>query len=567
MRLSHYFFATSKETPAEAELVSHQLMLKAGFIKSVASGLYSFLPMGYRVIDRITGIVKEEMDRIGGQQLLMPFVQPADLWIQSGRWEDYGPELLRFQDRKESSFVLSPTHEELITQLAGEVLNSYRKLPVFVYQIQIKFRDELRPRGGIIRAREFLMKDAYSFCQNDDQMRDIYDKMKDAYHRIFSRCGLNFKLVEAESGPIGGDISHEYIVTSSTGEDRVVECEECGYSSKLEKARSRLNEEENNEKMEKLTETSTPGAKSITEVSDLLNVSPTKLLKTIVYQTDKGFLGAVIRGDHQINEEKLKKVADVKELSLAHNNIIREKIGVEAGFVGPVGVDNWLLIADEAVMKGKNYVAGANKQDAHFVNVNPERDFSPNVVGDLRFVSSGDRCFFCGAPLKVTRGIEVGHLFQLGQRYSSLLGASFLDQEGEMHPLLMGCYGVGISRLPAAIIEQHNDRDGMIWPLEVAPFKIVVIPTNEKTFETSERIYFDLKDNITGDVLWDDRNVSAGVKFKDSDLIGIPLKIIVGNVFLKEGKIEIKKRKDGETVKVNSNQLLHKIREFIQHAG
>jgi len=562
MRLSNYFFSTSKEVPTEAELVSHKLMLKAGLIKSAASGLYSFLPMGYRVLDKITSIVKEEMDRVGAQQLLMPFVQPASLWIKSGRWNEYGQELLRFSDRKGSFFVLSPTHEELVTQLASEILNSYKKLPVVVYQIQIKFRDELRPRGGVIRAREFLMKDAYSFCGDEKQMREIYEKMRCAYERIFSRCGLNYKLVEAESGPIGGDISHEYVALSSTGEDKIIECEKCGYSSKFEKAQAQLIEEDS-EKMEALREVETPGIKSVTEVSSFLNLPPKKLLKTIIYQTEKGLLGAIVRGDHQVNEEKLKKIAGVKELNLASDKVIQEKIGVETGFVGPVDIDDWLLVVDETVMKGRNFVAGANKKDAHFINVNPGRDFSPHLIGDIRFVEPGDKCFVCGAPLKITRGIEVGHLFQLGERYSSAFGASFLDKEGKMHPIIMGCYGIGVSRLPAAIIEQHNDKDGIIWPMEIAPFKVVVIPTNERTFKFSEKIYFDLKKVLGDDVLWDDRDTSAGVKFKDSDLVGIPLKVIVGNALLKERKIEIKKRKSGEIIKIDETQLLEKVEELI----
>jgi len=426
MRLSHYLFFTTKQTPAEAELVSHKLMLKAGFIKPVAAGLYSFLPMGYRVLSKIISIVEEEMDKTGAQELLFPFVQPAELWKKSGRWEEYGEELLRFQDRKGSWFVLSPTHEELVTKLAGEILNSYKKLPVVVYQIQIKFRDELRPRGGTIRAREFLMKDAYSFCQDKDQMKKVYEEMQAAYERIFSRCGLRYKLVEAESGPIGGDISHEFIATASSGEDRIVECEQCGYSTKMEKAKSWIEVEEN----------------------------------------------------------------------------------------------------------------------------------------DINSILPEGRCPTCGASLRITRGIEIGHLFQLGQHYSRVLGASFLDQKGKLRPLLMGCYGIGISRLPAAIIEQNNDRDGIIWPKEVAPFSAVIISTNERVLDFSEKIYLELKESSM-DILWDDRAISAGVKFKDSDLIGIPLKIIIGNAFLREERIEIKKRNTGEVIKMGKVQLLQKLRELI----
>lgn len=431
MRLSQYLFFTTKQVPAEAQLISHQLMLRAGLIKSAASGLYSFLPLGYRVLDKIISLVREEMKGIEAEELLLPFVQPAQLWRKSGRWEEYGKELLRFQDRKGSSFVLSPTHEEIITELAAEILTSYKRLPVTVYQIQFKFRDELRPRGGVIRSKEFLMKDAYSFCQDGSQMRQIYQEMRSAYKRVFSRCGLEYKLVEAESGPIGGDVSHEFITFSSKGEDRIVSCKNCGYSSKLEKAISFAEER---------------------------------------------------KGDRE-EERPLEEVE------------------------------------------------------------NP-------------------RCPVCGASLEIARGLEVGHLFNLGYKYSSRLGAFFSDQEGKKCPLLMGCYGIGVSRLPAAIIEQNYDKDGIIWPKEIAPFKAVVIPTSERNFKFSQRVYRKLRKN-SKDILWDDRDVSAGVKFKDSDLIGIPLKIIVGKTLLKEGKIEVKKRENGEVIKINKEDFVHRMEELI----
>jgi len=562
VRLSKYLFFTAKEVPADTELTSHKLMLKAGLVRPVASGLYAFLPIGYRVLNKIISIVKEEMDRIGAQQLLLPFVQPAELWKKTGRWDEYGQELLRFQDRKGSWFVLSPTHEELITRLAGDILTSYRKLPVVVYQIQIKFRDEPRPRGGVIRSREFWMKDAYSFCQNDGQMGKIYKEMQSAYERIFSRCGLSYKVVEAESGPIGGDVSHEFISLAPNGEDRIVECDSCGYSAKLERARSRV-KMESKEREKALEEVDTPDVKTVDEVANFLNIPLAKILKTVVYQTERGLLGVVVRGDHQVNEDKLKKLVKLEELNLAPDELIYENIGVEVGFVGPVGVDNWYLVVDEAVMQGRNFVAGANKKDTHFINVNPGRDFSPEIIGDIRYVLPGDECPVCGASLKVKRGIEIGHLFKLGDRYSSKLGAFFLDQKGEKRPLIMGCYGIGISRLPAAIIEQNNDKDGIIWPREVAPFDCVVIPAGDEVFDFSKEVYLSLKDSPI-EVVWDDRDVSAGVKFKDSDLIGIPFKVIVGRTFLKEGKIEIKKRGSGEVIKVSKENLTAKLMELIQ---
>ena len=561
MRLSRYLFFTAKQTPSEAEFESHKLMLRAGLIKQVASGIYSFLPMGYRILEKVILIIREEMRRIGAEELLLPFVQPAELWKKSGRWDEYGRELLRFQDRKGSWFVLSPTHEELITELAAEILTSYKKLPVVVYQIGTKFRDELRPRGGVIRAREFLMKDAYSFCENDEDMKEIYENMRLAYERIFSRCGLNYRVVEAESGPIGGEVSHEFLAYTPAGEDKMVECEGCGYSAKIEKAVSfALTEEKENEKP--LEEVETPGVKSIESLVCFLNVPAEKLLKTIIYTTDKGYVAAVVRGDHDVNEEKLRKLLKVKELYLTPEEEVFEKLGIEVGFVGPSGIEGKIpLVVDKAVLQGRNFVAGANKKDTHFLNVNPGRDFTPSIVGDIRFVLEGEKCPFCNSSLRVKRGLEVGHLFNLGYRYSSSLGAFFLDRVGKKKPLLMGCYGIGVSRLPAAVIEQNHDENGIIWPREIAPFKVVIIPTSGETLGFSEKLYFDLRKNAI-DVLWDDRDVSPGVKFKDSDLIGIPLKIIIGNTFLKEGKVEIKKRRDGEIIKVKKEEIIQKLTEL-----
>jgi len=370
--------------------------------------------------------------------------------------------------------------------------SSYKKLPVVVYQIGTKFRDELRPRGGVIRAREFLMKDAYSFCENNEDMKEIYENMRLAYERIFSRCGLNYRVVEAESGPIGGEVSHEFLAYTPAGEDKMVECEGCGYSAKIEKA-----------------------------VSFAL-----------------------------------------KELYLTPEEEVFEKLGIEVGFVGPSGIEGKIpLVVDKAVLQGRNFVAGANKKDTHFLNVNPGRDFTPSIVGDIRFVLEGEKCPFCNSSLRVKRGLEVGHLFNLGYRYSSSLGAFFLDRVGKKKPLLMGCYGIGVSRLPAAVVEQNHDENGIIWPREIAPFKVVIIPTSGETLDFSEKLYFDLRKNAI-DVLWDDRDVSPGVKFKDSDLIGIPLKIIIGNTFLKEGKVEIKKRRDGEIIKVKKEEIIQKLTEL-----
>ncbi len=565
MRLSRYFICTCREVPREAESVSHQMMLKAGLIKKFSAGIYSYLPLGYRVLDKIIAIIKEEMDRIGAQQLLLPFVQPAELWKKSGRWADYGDELLRFQDRKGGEYVLSPTHEELITRLVGDGIDSYRKLPLILYQIQIKFRDELRPRGGIVRAREFLMKDAYSFCQDFSGLQDIYQQMKRTYEQIFTRCRLNYKLVEAESGPIGGRVSHEFIVPSDSGEDSIVECKNCGYTAKLEKTSYLPIYQRDEEKLQELKEISTPGVKTIEELSQFLGVSPSRMLKTLLYQTDRGLIAVVVRGDHQINETKLRELMDTQQLTLAGDELIKVKTGVEIGFAGPVKMESCPLIVDEAVVKGKNFITGSNRKDKHLINVNPARDFHPSLVDNIRLVQKGDKCPQCANILNLTRGMELGHLFQLGTKYSKPLQATFLGREGRKREFVMGCYGIGVSRLPAAIIEQNHDEEGIIWPVEVAPFQVIIISMGPETLEISRRIYLDLQKQGL-EVLWDDRELRAGVKFKDADLMGIPLKVILGNTYLTERKVEIKERRRGQIKKVTSDKIYPVLMELLKNA-
>ena len=564
MRFSQYLITTSKKASREAECVSHQLMLRAGLIMKFAAGIYSYLPMGYRVLARITSIIEEEMERIGAQQLLLPFVQPAELWKKSGRWESWGEELVRFKDRKGADFVLGPTHEEVITQLMKQQISSYKKLPVIVYQIQAKFRDEPRARGGVIRAREFLMKDAYSFCQSEEEAKVIYEKMENAYKRIFSRCLLDYRLVEADTGTMGGKFSHEFIILTNSGEDRIVECEKCGYVAKLERAVCVSDETEKGER-QSVKEVSTPGIRTVKELSHFLGCQEKKTLKTIFYETDKGLIAVLVRGDHYVNEEKLRLLLEVKELKLASDNLIREETGVEVGFVGPVGLDRNKLVVDNTVMQGENFVAGANKKDVHLVNVNPNRDFEPILTGDIRFLVSGDRCPLCRNNIKIKRGIELGQIFHLGERYSSSLGATFLDKMGKEKYFIMGCYGIGVSRLLAAVIEQNYDKDGIIWPKEIAPFQAVVIATSPDTARAAEGVYLCLK-KAGIDTLWDDRDVSAGIKFSDADLLGIPFKVILGNIFLKEDKIEIKTRRRGEKEKVGRNGIFQRIKELIKDA-
>lgn len=564
MRFSQYLVTTSKEASREAECVSHQLMLRAGLIMKFAAGIYSYLPMGYRVLARVTSIIEEEMERIGAQRLLLPFVQPAELWKKSGRWDSWGEELVRFKDRKGADFVLGSTHEEVITQLMKKQTSSYKKLPVIVYQIQTKFRDEPRARGGVIRAREFLMKDAYSFCQSEEEAEVIYEKMKEAYKRVFSRCLLDYRLVEADTGTMGGKFSHEFIILTDSGEDRIVECEKCGYIAKLERAVCVSDETEKGEG-QPVKEVSTPGIRTVKELSHFLGCQEKKTLKTIFYETDKGLVAVLVRGDHYVNEEKLRLLLKAKELKLASGNLIREETGVEVGFVGPVGLDRNKLVVDNTVMQGKNFVAGANKKDVHLVNVNPNRDFEPILTGDIRFPVSGDRCPLCRNNIEIKRGIELGHIFHLGERYSSRLGATFLDKMGKEKYFIMGCYGIGVSRLLAAVIEQNYDKDGIIWPKEIAPFQAVVIATSPDTARIAEGVYLRLK-KAGIDILWDDRDVSAGIKFSDADLLGIPFKVILGNIFLKEDKIEIKTRRRGEKEKVGRNGISQRIKELIKDA-
>ncbi|MEA3485982.1 MAG: proline--tRNA ligase, partial [Candidatus Aerophobetes bacterium] len=440
-------------------------------------------------------------------------------------------------------------------------------LPITLYQIQIKFRDELRARGGVIRAREFLMKDAYSFCRDKGELNSIYREIKKAYQRIFSRCSLNYKIIEADTGPMGGERSEEFIALGPSGEDKIVVCDKCGYAAKLEKAEYALEEEKGGEEEEpqEIREIFTPDARSIGKLSRFVNCNPSHILKTIFYRVDDDLVAVLIRGDHQVNEEKLRRVLKVKRVKLANKELVKDRVGIEVGFAGPLGLDKCKLIADNEVMKGRNFVGGANKKDFHLLNLNPYRDFQPAVVRDIRFFVEGDRCPRCRDSLNLKKGIEVGHLFQLGERYSRDFEATFLDEKGEKRYFVMGCYGIGVSRLPAAIIEQNHDERGIIWPGDVAPFDAVVIPTANQTFRASEEIYLQLKEAKI-EVLWDNRDLSAGVKFADSDLMGIPFKVIIGNTFLKEGKIEIKHRREGKVEKVEKKDLGRRIKELVQDA-
>ncbi|MBE3585615.1 proline--tRNA ligase [Desulfofundulus thermocisternus] len=571
MRISQLFLPTLREVPAEAEVISHQLLLRAGFIRKAAAGVYTFLPLAWRVIKKIEQIIREEMDRQGGQEIMMPIIQPAELWQESGRWDVYGPELFRLKDRHGRDFCLGPTHEEIITALVRQEIRSYRQLPQLLYQIQNKYRDERRPRFGLLRGREFIMKDLYSFDRDEAGLEVSYQKMYEAYTRVFTRCGLKFRPVEADSGAIGGNDTHEFMVLADSGEALVVFCpdESCGYAANVERATSPVQrdtvEEETSQPL-KLVDT--PGMHTVEQVTAYLGLNARRIIKTILYQTEKGVVAALVRGDRDVNEVKLQKVLDVLRLELADAPTVEKITGARVGYAGPVGLQNVRLVADDEVMLLVNAVAGANRDDAHLVNVNPGRDFVPHMVADIRVVRAGDPCPKCGALLRETRGIEVGQIFKLGDKYSRPLGATYLDEQGQSRPMIMGCYGIGVTRTMAAAVEQNHDEDGIIWPVSIAPFHVVVIPVNHKDehqMNLAEEIYQELQAGGV-EVVLDDRAERAGVKFKDADLVGYPMRITVGNQAVQTGELELRYRATREMQLVSREQIAGHIREYIDRA-
>ncbi|ABB31588.1 prolyl-tRNA synthetase [Geobacter metallireducens GS-15] len=547
MRYSQYFIPTVKETPSDAEVVSHKLMLRAGMIRKLAAGIYNYLPLGLRSIRKVEQIVREEMNRAGAIELLMPSVQPAELWQESKRWEQYGKELLRFKDRKDAEFCLGPTHEEVITDLVRREVKSYRQLPLNLYQVQSKFRDEIRPRFGLMRGREFIMKDAYSFDVSSEAADTSYDKMYQAYRRIFQRCGLKFRAVEADTGSIGGSSSHEFMVLADSGEDAIVSCTACEYAANVEKAEARLFPSEHAEPRE-LEKVETPQKRSVEEVTTFLGIPASSLVKTLLCVADGEPVAALVRGDHDLNEIKLKHLLGCEELEMASEEIVERVTGAPVGFAGPVGL-KIKIVADLTIQGMKNFVTGGNARDLHFKNVNIGRDFTPALIADIRNVVHGDPCPRCEAGhLEMWRGIEVGHVFKLGTKYSESLRATFLDADGKEQVIFMGCYGIGISRTVAACIEQNHDADGIIFPIPIAPFHCIISAVSTKDAEVvaaCDELYRALT-AVGVEVLFDDRDERPGSKFKDADLIGIPLRIVVGSKNLAEGKVELKSRKGGE---------------------
>jgi len=564
MRYSQLLVPTLREEPADAEVISHKLMLRAGMIRKLAAGIYTMLPLGVRVMQKVERIIREEMNRAGAQEVVMPCLLPADLWMESGRWDQYGKELFRLKDRHDRDYCLGPTHEEVVTDLARREIRSYRQLPINLYQIQTKFRDEVRPRFGVMRGREFVMKDAYSFDADEAGAEQSYERMYDAYMRIFQRCGLKFRAVEADTGLIGGRFSHEFMVLADTGEEAIVSCDACAYAANLERAEVGRSAEAAEEAMKKLKQVETPEKRSVEEVTVFLGVPPQRLVKTIIFKTEKGLVAVLVRGDHGINEAKLRRSLGATQLAMAGDQVVADVTHAPVGFAGPKGLD-LRIIADYALEGMRNVVVGANKADAHLVNANVGRDFRVDEFADIRLAQEGDSCPRCPGHLQISRGIEVGHIFKLGTKYSEALGATYLDLEGKERPLVMGCYGIGVGRTAAAAIEQNHDDNGIIFPFAIAPFHVLILPVNNKDAEVmgaAEGLYGTLSGK-GAEVLLDDRDERPGVKFKDADIIGIPLRLTVGEKNLKHGKVEIKQRRSGEVTLVNLKEAPERIMAMI----
>ncbi|MFN7250802.1 MAG: proline--tRNA ligase [Anaerobacillus sp.] len=565
MRQNHYLSPTLRDIPSDAEVTSHQLMLRAGLIRQTASGVYSFLPLGLRALKKVENIVRSEMDMAGAQEVLMPAIQPAELWQESGRWEAYGPELMRFFDRHNREFALGPTHEEVITTLVRDDVKSYKKLPMTLYQIQTKFRDERRPRFGVLRSREFIMKDAYSFDTNQEGLDISYDKMYDAYTNVFTRCGLDFRAVVADSGAMGGKDTHEFMVLSSVGEDTIAYSDVSNYAANIEIAPVIANYEKSNDPMFEIEKFATPNLKTIEELETSLAISKERLIKAVLFMVDEKPVLALVRGDHDVNDVKIKHFYEAKVVELASQEQTLQFMNCEPGFIGPIEVStNVEVIADFAVETIVNGVCGANEKDMHLKNVNPDRDFSVKAYIDLRFIKEGDLSPDGQGTIRFAEGIEVGHVFKLGTRYSEAMGALFLDENGKTQPMIMGCYGIGVTRTVAAVIEQHHDERGIVWPKAVAPFDLHLIAVNMKDSEQkglSEDLY-KLLMRAGYDVLFDDRAERPGVKFTDADLIGLPIRITVGKKAI-EGIVEVKIRKTGELIEVQQDQLISTIADLL----
>ncbi len=568
MRWSRYFINTLREVPADADVISQKLMMRAAMIRKVAAGIYTYLPLGLRSVQKLEAIVREEMNRAGSSELLMPAIQPAELWMESGRWQKYGKELLRIKDRHDRDFVFGPTHEEVITDTVRDTISSYRQLPVNLYQIQTKFRDEVRPRFGLMRGREFIMKDAYSFHTSPESLDETYDAMRDAYTRVFHRCALDHVPVEADSGAIGGSASHEFMVLAQSGEDAVVSCPSCKYGANIEKATSKFFfDEPEPAPMIEIAPIHTPGTQSIDDVGKFLKKPTSDLVKTLVFETEVGPVMLLVRGDREANLVKIKNYLGVNMLEMLPDTKFEQATGGVVGYCGPVGTKCARVLADVSLKSRTNWIVGGNKKDTHTTGVNPGRDFREPEWGDFTTVFAGDPCPRCGTKLEIYRGIEVGHIFKLGTKYSEAMNCVFLDEKGERQPMIMGCYGLGIGRTVAAAVEQSHDDDGIIWPMPIAPFEVVVtaIGKEENVAKTATDIYEKLL--AAGiDVLFDDRDERPGVKFKDADLIGFPLRMAVGSKSLANGQIEWSFRKDRAKQLGAPDEVLARVIEEVRKA-
>ncbi|KPJ51222.1 hypothetical protein AMJ40_00505 [candidate division TA06 bacterium DG_26] len=566
MRWSKTFIPTLKENPKEASTPSHVLMLKSGLIRPLASGIYSYLPLGWRVLKNITSIIREEMDRIGGQEFFLPMLSSKEIWEETRRWQDFGDELFRLKDRKQRELCLAPTHEEIITHIARSEIRSYRDLPQIWYQIQTKFRDEPRPRSAVLRARQFIMKDSYSLDADEEGLNASYEAHREAYERILQRCGLKYFCVEASSGVMGGGKSEEFMVPCEYGEDRMVRCTNCGYKANLEIARSTAAEYDFEDT--RVKEIHTPAVRTVEEVSEFLQVPKARLMKSLLYMNERGPAFVLIRGDHEASEAKVQSVLGCEARSASAEEVL-ELLNANIGFIGPYKVERVPVYADLALRGKKGFVTGANRDDYHVIGLNPERDLRVTQWTDLRRVDGGDTCVNCGAALELFSAIEVGHIFQLGTKYSRSMRATYLDKEGKEQAIVMGSYGIGLERIMGACIELYHDSDGMSWPIAIAPFKVVVVPLNmsdKKSRELGERIYVEF-DARGMDVLLDDRDGSPGFKFKDADLIGIPFRITIGEKSLKEDKVEIYERRTREVTKVSPKDVVESVEKLVCTRG
>lgn len=566
MRVSKAFIPTVKETPGEAEIPSHKLMLRAGLMRKVASGFYEYLPLGQRVLLKVMRIIREEMERSGAQEVLMPIMTPAELWQETGRWQKYGKELMRVKDRHDRDYALGPTHEEVITDMVRRELKSYKQLPMNLFQIATKFRDEVRPRFGVMRSREFLMKDGYSFDMDEKTSDETYWKMYEAYKRIFKRCGLEFSPVEADSGLIGGSFTHEFMVLAESGEAAIAWCQACSYAANMEKATGTPSPSAVTQATtQAFAAVETPGKHTVEEVGALLKLPPTQFIKTMIFIADGKPVAVLVRGDHEVNEVKVKNALGATELTLASAEKVAEVTGAPVGFAGPVGLKGVKILADNALKDGHDYVTGALEKDKHLVHVEIGRDCAAPWYNDFRSVAAGEGCPKCGKPLKIVRGIEVGQTFKLGTKYSKAMKCTYLGEDGKDHEAVMGCYGIGVTRTVGAAIEQHNDADGILWPIALAPYQVHLLllnPAEPEVAQAADRFYEELT-QAGYEVLYDDRaDASAGFKFKDADLLGMPLSVRVGSRGLKEGAIEVKRRREKEPAKVPIAQVLEKVKEM-----